>query len=160
MYDQLLSLIVKILVNLLGRSTHALENGRKTHKSSNISDAKCISALLDRCSASSGERASQESNMSRLIIANLDQVLVKGRIVASSGKVGLSVIGKSLSVELVLEVFQRERIVQDIDIVELGQGLSFLERARMWSSVAGSCKSQQSGNGGLHIDNIDLSMNE
>lgn len=56
----------------------------------------------------------EEADMGRLVAGNLLQGGIEGRVETSRGKLVLGEVGQTLTVELILEVFEGQSIVEDI----------------------------------------------
>lgn len=61
------------------------------------------------------ESGGEEGYVRGLVLADLAQVGVEGRVVAGLGEVFLGVFGQAFAVEDVLEMFQSEGVVEDIN---------------------------------------------
>jgi len=87
-----------------------------------------------------------------LIARDLLDVVVKGRVVTSVGKVLLAELGKSFTVKGILKMLEGEGIVQDDSVVDL--------RSTLLNSRGSRGKaSSREGNGGSgeeHLDKIDM----
>ena len=119
----------------VGTDTNTLENGRGSNEGLGVRDTKVVHALSDGLSTSFGESSGQERNVGGLVRGDLLEVGVEVGIEPGSGEVGLGVVGKTLTVEFVLEVLQGQSIVEDISVSDLGSSLTDLLEAFRVSSV-------------------------
>jgi len=120
----------------VGADADTLEDGGEHHEGLRVRDAEVVGAfvdglgaggwkdgqfehikILERGEESTGESASQELDVGLLVLGDGLQVVVEGGVEAGGGELLLGVVGQTLAVELVLEVLQGERIVEDWSFV-------------------------------------------
>lgn len=134
----------------VGADTDTLEDVGSSQEALSIGVAEVVGALGNRSGTSSPQTCLQEVDVSLLVLSDLLEVVVEGlsRWHASGLEVGGGELGQSLAVEGVLEVLERQRILEDDGIVNTSwwcSGLALHER----SSGSKSC--ERSGEGGVHL---------
>lgn len=97
-------------------NTDALEDRRGSKEGLDIGVTEVVLALCGGSHASGLECASQEGNVSLFILGDGLDAVICLLVEASGLEVGHGVLGQSLAVEGILEVFQRERIVENVTV--------------------------------------------
>jgi len=83
-----------------------------------VGGGNALLQLYCRYNARCGEAAGEERDVGLFVDVDLLQVLVEGICEAGVDKLGLRVIGDAFLVDLPLEVFERQGVVEDDAIVD------------------------------------------
>ena len=113
--------------------TNTLEDGGGSEEGLGVGDTKVVDAFSDGLRTSGLERAGQESHVSALVLRDDLDVVVD-----ISGESGLlevinGEVGKTVTVELVLEVLKGQGIIENVRVSDGGHGLTNSEQAKTWS---------------------------
>ena len=93
-----------------------LEDGGQHDERFRVRGWERVGAFFDRRGARFLESGGQEGDMSGLVGRNLLQVVVEGGVKSGGSEVALGVVRQTLTVELVFQMLQSQRIVKDICI--------------------------------------------
>lgn len=119
-----------VLVQDGGRRTevradaHALEHRGQRNERRGVGAGERVGALGD---GGIGQSGGEERDVRRLVVGDLPQVVVEGVGEAGGHELGLRVVGQALAVELVLEVLEGQRVVEDAHVRDGGVGLPAAE---------------------------------
>lgn len=83
-----------------------------------VGGGKAVLQLYCRYNARCGEAAEEERDVGLFVDVDLLQVLVEGICEASVDELGVRVIGDAFLVEIPLEAFERQGVVEDDAIVD------------------------------------------
>lgn len=92
----------------------AFQDGGGGDEGFDVGDTEGVRALSDRLRASRGQGGGQEADVGHLVRGNFLQVFVEGRVEACVREVGLGEVVESFTVELVLQVLEGQRVLEDL----------------------------------------------
>ncbi|CCG85186.1 protein of unknown function [Taphrina deformans PYCC 5710] len=103
-----------------GRHSDTLEHRGEGDKGLDVGVWEVVDTLRDGRGTGCEQGGGEEVDVGRLVLGDLLQILVEGRIVPGGGKLSLGKVGQTLSVKGVLEVLQSEGVVED-DGINVGR---------------------------------------